>query len=973
MLYLLGNDEKESELKEATEALHKDIEYLGNILDDTIKAVEGKETFEMISKHRKMFMNTKRDKLSEVIHELSDDDMNKVASAAVYVSILANIVEDHHHLSRWRQRQLSGVAPSEGSLEAAVAFAKENGYTKKQLKEFFENAYIAPILTAHPTEVQRRSILDILNKISALLCKRDRVVETAEEYQDVETSLRAEILTLWQTRVLRISKPSVVDEVTNVLSFFESTFFDAVPKIYSAVEKATGEEMNELPAFLQIGSWIGGDRDGNPFVNATVLNEALSRHVERALTFYIMESGLLHNELSLTGFEISAGLQKLIDASPDHLEYHADEPYRRAVATVQARLSATYEKLLGRKAPVSMASYVRDANAVAYTPDEFVADLRVIEQSLLGHGSKLLATGRLGKLLRAVSVFGWTLAPLDLRQNSSVHGRVVAEILGYDKNSPLRLEGCPEGAGCVIDGSEKGEVRSEKCGRQIASAINQDEKKSVGAIVNRPLDCISDYLNLSEEDKVAALIQELSTNRPLVSRHANYSEETMKELAIFDAARSAHIRYGIGSIRTAIISMTNGLSDILELAVLLKESGILRLAENALDVNLVPLFETIGDLQAAPIIMDKLLSLPIYKELLKSRNNVQEVMIGYSDSNKDGGYLTSRWELYCAEANLVKVFAKHGVRLRIFHGCGGSVGRGGGPSYQAIMSQPKGAVDGQIRITEQGEVIAAKFSNPEVGRRNLEVIVAATLAATARPSGQCEPEEKFLEALAELSNLAFSAYRNLVYETPGFKDYFWQSTVISEIANLNIGSRPSARSKTGNIEDLRAIPWVFSWSQCRVMLPGWYGFGTAMDAFMKKYGEGGLKTLQSMFKKWPVFSTLLSNMEMVLAKADMQIASQYAALVDEKVRESIFPRIVAEYERCCKHLLAITGQKNLLDGNATLRRVILNRLPYLDPLNHVQVEMLRRYRNSKKDVQERNHRGLHISINAVATILRNSG
>ena len=559
------------------------------------------------------------------------------------------------------------------------------------------------------------------------------------------------------------------------------------------------------------------------------------------------------------------------------------------------------------------------------TSEDFAADLAVIQQSLLSHNSKLLAQGRLGNLLRAVRVFGWTLAPLDLRQNSDVHERTIAELLEF-----------------------------------VAPGTN--------------------YQELDEAARCDRLLEELITPRPLVSRHTKYSDETSKELAIFDAARTAHVRYGTGCIRTSIISKTDGLSDILELAVLLKHAGILRPAETALDVNIVPLFETIKDLRSAPGIMDRLLSLPFYRTLLASRGDVQEVMVGYSDSNKDGGYLTSRWELYRAEIGLVEVFAKHGVKLRLFHGRGGSVGRGGGPSYQAILAQPKGAVQGQIRLTEQGEVIAAKYGNTEVGRRNLEVIVAATLAATAAPSQAEPPDKQFLEAFGELSDAALIAYRSLVYETKGFEDYFWQSTVISEIASLNIGSRPASRTKGRDIENLRAIPWVFSWSQCRVMLPGWYGFGTAVEAFLAKHGqEQGMALLQSMFQNWSVFSTLLSNMDMVLAKADMGIAAHYAALVeDEAVRDSIFPHIVAEYERSCKYLLAITGQQALLDRNAVLRRVIVNRLPYLDPLNHVQVEMLRRYRDqirdgSSEEVCERVRRGLHISINGIAAVLRNSG
>ena len=937
MLYLLDNTEDnentQAEMKAQTNALRKDIHLLGQMLEDTIRDVEGERVFDLIKTlqlsnhfyHDSNPHDKNHTAIGDILRTLSDDDMNKATRAIVYFSILANIVEDHHHIRRWRARQAANSPPSEGSLEASLTLARANGFSTEQIKDFFRNAYIAPVLTAHPTEVQRRSVLDILDAIAALLNKRDRLAETKEEREEIEIELRTQILTLWQTRVLQNTKPSVLEEVDNVLSFFDTTFIKAVPKLYTAVERAIDATMGELPAFLQIASWIGGDRDGNPFVNGNVLTEALSRYAERALTFYITEAGQLYHELSLTELhsDLMPELQKLITSSPDRSPKRSDEPYRLAIAAVQARLTATYEAFFGGKPAVAMAACVRDAAAQPYTkPEDFITDLAVIQQSLFNQGSKLLAQGRLGSLLCAVRVFGWTLAPLDIRQNSAVHGRVITELLEFAQPG-------------------------------------------------------TNYQELDEAAKIEILLRELSTLRPLVSRQVTYSEETMKELAIFDAARSAHLRYGTGCIRTSIISMTNGISDVLELAVLLKESGILRLAENTVDVNIVPLFETINDLRNSHEIMDKLLSLPFYRKLLSSRSGMQEVMIGYSDSNKDGGFFTSRWELYRAETRLVEVFAKHGVKLRLFHGRGGSVGRGGGPSYQAILAQPKGAVQGQLRLTEQGEVIAAKYSNAEVGRLNLEVIVAATLAATSESSKQKPSDKQFLETMDELSEFAFAAYTSLVYETEGFENYFWQTTVISEIASLNIGSRPAFRNKINSIRDLRAIPWVFSWSQCRVMLPGWYGFGSAVEAFLSKHGkEKGLELLQSMFKNQPVFSTLLSSMEMVLAKADMDIGARYASLAEDKpLSNSIFSRIVEEYKRSCTHLLAITGEQGLLDRNPVLRRVIANRLPYLDPLNHVQVEMLRRYRDDshEDEVCERARREVHISINAIASMLRNSG
>ncbi|HQT63116.1 MAG: phosphoenolpyruvate carboxylase [Acidocella sp. 20-57-95] len=912
-----------SRVESLDDALREDIRLLGRILGETIRMLDGVIVYEQIETIRQLAVRFHRNQdevaqveLKQILAGLSDGEINKITRAFGYFSILANIAEDHHHQRRWRAHQVAGSAPREGSLAASVVLARAAGYSDAALEEFFRNAYVSPVLTAHPTEVQRRSILDSLDAIANLLNRRDRMAETVDEKAETDQELRRLVLTLWQTRTLRTSKLSVLDEVENALRFFDATFFAEVPKLYAAVQRAVGEQATPLPAFLEVGTWIGGDRDGNPFVDAQVLNETLARQAARAFGFYRSEIASLKRELSLAALlaSVTPSLLALAAESPDRSAHRVDEPYRLALATIDAKLRAT-EAALAEK-PFEGPFY-RSA-------EEFIADLSIIESSLLNHGAKLLAEGRLGNLLRAVQAFGWTLAPLDLRQNAAVHEATIADLLEHAHPG-------------------------------------------------------TNYLHLPEDARVEILLRELATSRPLVSRYITYGAETAKELAIFDAAREAHLRYGARAIRTMIISKTDAVSDMLELAVLLKEVGLLKPTEQTLAVNIVPLFETIGDLQAAAKIMDSLFSQPIYRALLAQRGDTQEVMLGYSDSNKDGGFLTSGWELYRAETGLVEVFAKHSVRIRLFHGRGGSVGRGGGPSYQAILAQPKGAVQGHIRLTEQGEVIAAKYGNAQVGRRNLEVLVAASLVATVEPTLAEPLAESFVTALSELSDAAFIAYRDLVYGTAGFEDYFWQSTVISEIASLNLGSRPASRAKGRSIEDLRAIPWVFSWAQCRVMLPGWYGFGSAVDALIAKRGERGLWLLQSMFQEWPVFSTLLLNMDMVLAKADMGIAARYADLVeDEALRKRIFSRIAAEYERTKTHLLSITGQRALLDRNPLLRRSIVNRFPYLDPLNHVQVEMLHRYRDQThetglSEASERLRRGVHISINGIAAALRNSG
>ncbi|HZV54153.1 MAG TPA: phosphoenolpyruvate carboxylase [Rhodocyclaceae bacterium] len=908
--------------------LREDIRLLGRILGDTLRAMEGDDAFDLIERVRNLSIRCHRDddpgarrELHALLNDLAPAQTNQVVRAFSYFSHLANIAEDQHHIRRARAHAIAGSSPREGTVAHSVARARNMGIDAGRLAAFFADAQVNPVLTAHPTEVQRKSILDCQWKIAALLDERDRRQQTPEELAEEDEAIRRAVMTLWQTRMLRRVKLSVMDEVGNALTYYDTTFLRALPRLYNAIEDQLAQLVpdwqagRELPPFLRPGSWIGGDRDGNPFVTADVLQGALRAQSRRALGFYLAQLHKLGAALSptITLIGVSDELLALAAQSPDHNPHRDDELYRRAIAGLYARLAATARALDDMEPPRQAV-----AEAAPYaTAAEFATDLDIIHRSLVEHGSALMARGRLRRLRRAISIFGFHLAPLDLRQNSDVHVRTVHEL----------FEAARPGV---------------------------------------------DYAGRSEEGRIALLLGELATPRLLSTPFFTYSEETRAELAIFHAAREAQRRYGKAAIENVIISKTDGVSDMLEVALLLKEAGLLRPREGELDVNIVPLFETIGDLAACGAAMDRLLGLPAYRRLLDSRGLCQEVMLGYSDSNKDGGFLTSGWSLYRAEIALVEVFRKHGVTLRLFHGRGGTVGRGGGPSYQAILAQPAGAVQGRIRITEQGEVIASKYANPELGRRNLETLAAATLEATLLPHEHDDPREECLAAMAELSDHAFKAYRSLVYETPGFEQYFWESTVISEIAQLNIGSRPASRSQTRAIESLRAIPWVFSWSQCRLMLPGWYGFGTAVNTFRAAHGEAGMQLLQQMNREWGFFRALLSNMDMVLGKSDMAIAARYAQLVkDENLRQTIFDRLKAEWHAAVKALLAITGQEELLDGNPLLKRSIRNRFPYLDPINHLQVELLKRYRAGETD--ERVQRGIHLTINGIAAGLRNSG
>src|SRR6195952_1208129 len=904
--------------------LRTDIRLLGRILGDTVRDQEGADVFDLVERIRQTSIRFHRDEdkqarqeLEAILDSMSTGQTVRIVRAFSYFSHLANIAEDQNNIRQMRSRSTAGGAPSSGTLAGTLAHAKAAGFKAADLRKFFGEALVSPVLTAHPTEVRRKSTIDREMEIAALLDRRERVQLTPQEIEADDEQLRREVLTLWKTNLLRRTKLTVLDEVANGLSFYDYTFLREVPRLHCALEDrlndGNGGAQGDLASFLRMGSWIGGDRDGNPFVTADVMRGTLKLQSSRVLRFYLEELHLLGAELSMAAHlaDVSKDLRALAERSPDTSPHRIGEPYRLAVSGIYARLAATALKLdvETRRPPVGEAAPYEGVK-------EFKTDLDILYRSLISNNSGVIARGRLRQLRRAVDCFGFHLASLDIRQNSAVHERTVAEL---------------------IDAATPG----------------------------------MSYLALNEEARVALLTGELRNSRPLTSPFVKYSEETLGELALFHAAAEAHAKFGADSIPQCIISMCKGMSDMLGVALLLKEAGLIHPSGRS-SINIVPLFETIEDLQASSGIMDRMLSIHDYRKLVDSRGSVQEVMLGYSDSNKDGGFVTSGGELYKAEIGLIEVFDRHHVRLRLFHGRGGSVGRGGGPSYDAIIAQPGGAVNGQIRITEQGEIISSKYSNSDVGRNNLEILAAATLEASLLQPKQSAPSDDYLKAMEQLSALAFKAYRGLVYETEGFADYFWGSTVINEIATLNIGSRPASRKKTREIEDLRAIPWVFSWAQCRLMLPGWYGFASAVETWIAEHPEQGMPFLQELYREWPFFRMLLSNMDMVLAKSSIAIASRYAELVpDATLRENIFGRIRPEWHTCIETLLDIMDQERLLQGNPLLERSIRNRFPYLDPLNHVQVELLKEHRAQNPDEQVL--RGIQITINGISAGLRNSG
>ena len=932
--------------------LVEDIRLLGRLLGDVIREQEGVPAYELIEQVRKLSVAFRRDAdqdadkaLKKLLKSLSGDQTVSVIRAFTYFSHLANLAEDRHHIRRRAVHERAGDT-QEGSIEVALARLRWAGIAPKTIAKTLAHSFVSPVLTAHPTEVQRKSILDAERDIAQLLTARDDIkalalavsaVSPARAAKDAltprelaanEAQLRARVMQLWQTRLLRFTKLTVADEIENALSYYEATFLREIPKLYANLERELGN--HAVHSFLRMGQWIGGDRDGNPNVSAETLNYALGRQAEVALRHYLTEVHFLGGELSLSAMliDVSPTMQALAESSPDTNEHRKDEPYRRALTGVYARLAATLKSLTGGDAARHA---VAPQNAYASSKD-FLTDLRTIDASLRAHHGEALIAQRLHPLIRAVDVFGFHLATVDLRQSSDKHEEVVAELLAVARIEPA-------------------------------------------------------YANLQETAKRALLVRLLNDARPLRVVGSTYSVHTQGELAIFEAALSARSSFGKEAIRHYIISHTETVSDLLEVLLLQKEVGLMRgTLDDAATCDLIvaPLFETIEDLRNAAPIMREYYALPGIAQLVQrsgpEQYSEQDIMLGYSDSNKDGGIFTSNWELYRAEIALVELFDQlanaHNIQLRMFHGRGGTVGRGGGPSYQAILAQPPGTVRGQIRLTEQGEVIGSKYANPEIGRRNLETLVAATLEATLlQPT---KPATKdFLEAAAALSTASMAAYRALVYETPGFTEYFFSATPIREISELNIGSRPASRKASQKIEDLRAIPWGFSWGQCRLTLPGWYGFGSATEQLLSQGGspasrKEALALLQKMYKQWPFFRTLLSNMDMVLAKSDLALASRYAELVaDARLRKKIFSAIEAEWHRTVAALALITGEKNLLAGNAALQRSIRHRFPYIDPLHHLQVELVRRYREGPAD--QRVQTGIHISINGIAAGLRNTG
>ena len=903
----------------ADDRLREEVRLLGALLGDVIRDEGGQSLYDKIEAVRQASVAYHRDpashpakRLERLLTELDLDEAVGLAHGFAVFSLLANIAEDRAGKRRAQTQTLAALNPEAArpdTMEGALARLATAGKTPSDARDLLAEALISPVLTAHPSEVRRKSVIDRIAAISDILDACDAPGAEAAPGCAPDTfrrNLRRQAVILWTTRLVRGAGLVVQDEIETVVSFLERIFLKVAPEQLADWRRRL--DAPDLPPFIRIGAWVGGDRDGNPNVNGETLSAAMSTGARAVLRHYLDETHALGAELSLSASlaEVTPELAALAGASDDTSPHRADEPYRRALTEIYARLAATHEMLTGLPAP-------RPARfpATPYEgPDAFRAELAILQDSLVSRHGEVFADDRLASLITAVDIFGFHMATLDLRQNSDVHARVVADLFR-------------------------------------ASGVE------------------ADYEALDEEARIALLSGELASGRLLFNPYAEYAAETLKERSILQAAATALATFGPQAIRTHIVSKTDAASDLLEVYLLLKEVGLYRPEEpGECPIQAAPLFETIDDLRAAKPTLERLLKEPAAMAVARARG-VQEVMIGYSDSNKDGSYLTSTWELHEASRALLEVTEAAGLKLQLFHGRGGAVGRGGGSSFAGVVSQPKGTVAGRIRITEQGEVIANKYGEPDVARRNLDALTAGTLIASLAPPPDDELTARHGATAARLSQASMQAYRKLVYETEGFVDYFRAATPIAELSELKIGSRPASRTASTRIEDLRAIPWVFSWSQSRVMLPGWFGFGSAVEGV-------DLEELKVMGRDWPFFRTLIQNMEMIMAKADMTIARRYATLVpDPALAVRIHGELKAEFDRTEAAVLAITGQDRLLGGQPELDRLIRQRMPYVEPLNHVQIELIRRRRAGDDDPRVRE--GILLAVNGVAAGLRNSG
>ncbi|MFZ4847991.1 MAG: phosphoenolpyruvate carboxylase [Caldilinea sp.] len=910
--------------------LSANIHLLGDMLGEIIIEQEGQAVFELeeqvraLSKAWRAGTPGTAEAIKALMPRLIQDLPRALAVLKAFTTYfqLVNLAEDEQRIEilrdRAREAQTTGI-PMRETLAESVAKLHEEGLSAADVQQILDELYIVPVLTAHPTETKRQTILTKLRTLSEILETLTLPGLLPSEANELREQLREDIALLWQGDERRDRPPTVMDEVRTGLYFYEVTIFKLIPKIYEELERGLAEVFPtvkfRIPPFLRYGSWIGGDRDGNPFVTLAMTEEALRAMKETALKQYnIAIDELYHHLIPATTRvtvsdelreSIAADLKLLPEDELEVLERFRMEPYRQKLILVFRRLRAT-------RAENEHPWDNRSRNPRAYHDvDELMRDLRIIERSLLANKGERLAHGRLRTLIRQVEVFGFHLAMLDIRQHSSRHRESIAEILAT-------------------------------------------------------YGIFADYQALAEADKVAVLTREIRAVRPLTAQ-LHFSAATNETVQLFRLMRRAKEEIDEDAVQTYIISMTNTASHVLEVLLLAKDAGLLG------RIDIVPLFETVSDLDAAPQIMTTLFENEAYRHHLEKRSWCQQIMIGYSDSNKDGGYLRAHWMLFLAQRSLARLCSQFDVKLTLFHGRGGTISRGGGPANRAILAQPPESVRGRVRLTEQGEVISTRYANLALARRHLEQLVNAVLLTAGRRP-QFAQEELWAQRMDSLSELAFQKYRSLVTR-PGFITYFHEATPIDHIGALNIGSRPARRKATQDISDLRAIPWVFAWTQSRVNLPSWYGVGTALDHWCDHgQNQPRLAELREMYQHWPLFSTLIDNVQIGLAKADMEIASLYAELTGETTRSAIFTEILDEFHRTERMVLIVAGTDQLLDKEPVLRRSIKVRNPYVDPMNYLQVALLQQLKVEQDPERRRQLTAAVLSsVNGIAAGLQNTG
>ena len=882
--------------------IQEEIQILTEMLLKATQKLISEDTFEKIVELKALADEKNYEKLNLIIKDLTQEEMEIVANFFSILPLLINIAEDVDLAYEVNYKNNIGESYV-GKLSESIKNIKD--------KNILENINVVPVLTAHPTQVQRKTVLDLTEKLHSLLRKHRDVKNGLINERKWKNAIQKHIEILTQSDIIREKKLKVANEITNVLEYYNLSFIKAIAKLMTEykllLEENNIELKNETP--ITMGMWIGGDRDGNPFVTAETLNLSAMKQCELITTYYIEKLNSLYRTFSMSSYVTkgSKELEELANRSSDTSEYREKELYRKAISYIKEKLENTREYLLQDK----------ELEDKYFTADEFIDDLTIIEKSLLENKGEILVTGEFEELLNVVKIFGFYLASIDMRQDSSVYEASVAELL---------------------------------------SSANIEK----------------DYSSLSEEEKCELLLKQLKEDpRPLSINDENkQSEELRKELAIFRTARKLKDKLGDNVIKQNIISHTTSVSDLLELAIMLKEVGLV--GSDFARLQLVPLFETIEDLENSYEVMDKYLSLDIVKKWVRDNRSYQEIMLGYSDSNKDGGYLSSGWSLYKAQQELSSLGEKHNIKVTFFHGRGGTVGRGGGPSYDAIISQPLGSVQDRIRLTEQGEIIAAKYGNSDAAYYNLEALFSAVIQRmnTDKINTDIRDIPEIQIIMDEIVEDSYNKYRELVFKNPNFYNYFFEATPIKEISSLNIGSRPASRKKITDIGGLRAIPWVFSWSQSRIMLPGWYGVGTAFSNFINK-DKGNIEKLRKMYKEWPFFTSLLSNVDMVMSKSDMDIAKEYANLCKEEETKKVYEEILREWNLTKQVVLEISEHKEFLEDNTYLTRSLENRLQYFNTLNLIQLELIKRSREGKLPESQINT--IHITINGVATGLRNSG